>query len=210
MSEKVKISRKIYNAISSEIETTSEESLMLRHIKVKTRHDNSWIGDFSVLNNLSIEDMAKIIYSDGYEVEEEWKAGDWVSFNHARYGKVTGKIISIDKEKEEVFIDKWIDNHRAKTHLALIEKSTAQEIAQEKKRRFWAGIDREVDEYKHGDFIKTCDDDYGFVDTETLTPEVVEAGEEGILIRLIVQKDPLIFHADDITLDTPVENRLDQ
>lgn len=91
----------------------------------------SQFGEFFSKEDTLIKMAEAITY--GYEVEEpEFKTGDWVVCANTVF---------------QLFEDLGEWNKEEYRH------ATPEEIATEKKRRFWAAIDREVNEYRAGDIV---------------------------------------------------------
>lgn len=114
--------------------------------------------------------VARALYI-GYEVEPEYKIGDWVTVF-----KKTGTILEI-RENGEVMTDIKGDKYGANQifYTDAIRHATASEIEQEKERRFWSKHGREVKEYRKGDILK------GYVGIF----EVIEITDEDHSIRFI-------------------------
>jgi len=88
-------------------------------------------------------------FTDGYEVEPEFKVGDWIYIDecatHTNKEHVR-KIVAVNPPA--ITLD---DNWNIGLESGHIRHATPSEIKQEKERRFWAGLGREVNEYKKGD-----------------------------------------------------------
>ena len=135
----------------------------------------------------------------GYEVEPEFKVGDVVVFEYGNEVHVIGEIIEIETED---FIAAKVDDPKFPVpQLIAVSKlrhTTESEIAQEKERRFWSGLGREVNEYKIGDVVSTG----------SVTRPIKAIWNEGELsLEGLGAGNPYKF--DEVFLVCPVENRLD-
>ncbi len=136
------------------------EELKSEHLTgevVKTHLNDRWSLGLESLNDLTVDEFAQAYYSeDGYEVEPEFKKGDYVMVKWK------------NREKEEFYrvisIDPWgsiqietldgVPNASGHENTRL---ATPSEIAKEKERRFWKKHGRDVWELKNGDVL-VCDD----------------------------------------------------
>lgn len=94
----------------------------------------------------------------GYEVEPEFKVGDWVIYDDqiVRIKDVfTNNTVHTPYLKNFIVegIDKWFDLERVERH------ATPEEIAAEKERRWWSKHGREVWELKVGDVLLNRDNE---------------------------------------------------
>ncbi|MFD2658571.1 hypothetical protein [Gracilibacillus thailandensis] len=105
----------------------------------------SFTEDFSMnFNKMPFETFVEAL-KNGYEVEEEWKEGDWVT------DPKTGRVAQIDQrgyDGEKA----WVDDEEFNFFMNP-RHSTEQEIAQEKERRFFARHDRDAWELRKGDLL---------------------------------------------------------
>lgn len=93
-----------------------------------------------------VVDLLRAI-QEGYDVEPEYKVGDWIV-------RLNGTTFL--NEKAVVRVDKVSDIHLFYEHDIGIDKirirhATPEEIKAEKERRVWAGIGREVSEFGNED-----------------------------------------------------------
>ena len=143
---------------------------------------------------------------DGYEVEPEFKVGDWVvrtkELDHQNFheGKIF-KINSVIKSKltKELMVVDADDNSE---HIFNnIRHATPEEIAEEKERRWWAKHGREPWELRTDDVLTRNDDGFPwFVDGKRDTlPGYYLNGESFNLQDIIDRYRVMVF----------VENRLD-
>ena len=124
-----------------------------------------------------------------YEVEEEYTIGDWVIYLHSNQIFMV-KGIGIDGS---IMTD---DPTNGKyTHSSHYRKATPEEIAQEKERRFWAELGREVDGYKVGDVVSKSGN----------IQEISGTLRDGWKIQ--TYSSPV--YNDELTLICPVERRMD-
>lgn len=143
--EKVKITQEQADAIES-----IREGNGLTEANIRKQLDGDW-WDISArcdLNKLSIEEFLNAYYV-GYEVEEEFKVGDWIHTTYedgeVRIGSVLNFIFG-----SQPYTD---NNHIGETTHR--RHATPEEIATEKQRRFFAKNNREVWELKSGDIVRS-------------------------------------------------------
>src|SRR5690625_3495325 len=93
-------------------------------VEYKVKH--SFKGKLEALNSLTTDEFIRALYI-GYEVEPEYKVGDWIK---SKLGKGIGKIIDIDDTWY------WTDFGLAvPKEDDVIRYATDEEIAKEKQRR---------------------------------------------------------------------------
>lgn len=145
------------------------------------------------LNSLNTLNLAKALIV-GYEVEPEFKVGDWVVHD---LNKKTQKIIR-KANPASGDCGKFILENEKGVLPAYLRHATPEEIKQEKERRFWKGLGREVNEYKIGDVVST-----GSITRpiETIWKEA-ELSLEGMGMSNY-------YKLDEIFMVCPVEKRLD-
>ena len=103
----------------------------------------NWNDGQRGLQGLTTNELIRALYI-GYEVEPEFKIGQWVK---SRHGKGIGKIVKISKQGYHTDFNMIADADD-------IRHATPQEIATEKTRRWWAKHNREPFELVKGDVIK--------------------------------------------------------
>lgn len=139
--EKVKLTREQANAIEYALQEVDEYKgnldRLLRHASM---NNVNFRNELHLLDTIDIVTLAKALYI-GYEVEPEFKVGDWV------VNISNGYIKLIENEREANFLNNdYIKRHE-------LRHATSEEIAEEKERRWWAKHGREVWELKVGDFL---------------------------------------------------------
>lgn len=103
-------------------------------------------GEDESIAEMTDDELIEALYI-GYEVEPEFKVGDWVILQNGKIGKIewinySKNLVSIyDCEVGVVCIDD-IERH-----------ATPEEIAAEKERRWWAKHGRDVWELRPGDLL---------------------------------------------------------
>lgn len=85
-------------------------------------------------------------FVNGYEVEPEFKAGDW---KVVEYSREIGQVVEYFKEKQRVELDCNYFTYKKGD----LRDATPEEIAEEKERRWWEGIGRCVRQFKEGDIV---------------------------------------------------------
>lgn len=103
-------------------------------------------GEDESIAEMTVDELIKALYI-GYEVEPEFKVGDWVVNANGTIGKITN-INEFGEfegfwEKTEMLCEK--DN--------FVRHATPEEIAAEKERRWWAKHGRDVWELRPGDLL---------------------------------------------------------
>jgi hypothetical protein len=154
---------------------------------------------FEIVNqDKSLWPLLTSILKNGYEIEE-FKVGDWVVFKSGLISKITKTDISHKKE-QLIQVDNIEPGEDADDEYIpvshVVRKATPEEIADEKERRKWAAIGREVGEYHAGDFVRHKRygiDMVGFVDAN------------GIYLKALKN----YYDKDQIELICPVEQRFD-
>src|SRR5690625_3369880 len=126
---------------AEEIKKIEDVDYAINILSLSKRPDNP-------LAELSIAEVARALYI-GYEVEPEFKVGDWVVHVHGYIGKIT-KITN----KGVVFIDAKMGNGRfVNTFPVHYRHATSEEIAKEKEWRFFARHGRKPWELKIFDIL---------------------------------------------------------
>lgn len=99
------------------------------------------------LHGLCVMDLARALLI-GYEVESQYEVGDVVRYWRTDYATAIGKITYIDYESKKVHFD---NTTFVKSTHDITGYATPEEVAQEKEKRFWKSIGREVGEFRKGD-----------------------------------------------------------
>ncbi|GIO25358.1 hypothetical protein [Oceanobacillus sp. J11TS1] len=206
--EKIKLTQEQLEKIERELDGTerSEVKLLTRHTKCVVTDDDTWINDYKCLNKLSLEDMARILFIPGsYEVIPEFEPGDWVVTKTGYVGEIEfiddfGGWANIgyskDTKQSGVCLAETFNLDEIERH------ATPEEIANEKKRRFWKRLGRGVDEYRRGDIVQTS--------TSKSAYFTVLANEEIESDLICFPGANRAFEFKDIHLVVPVEQRLDK
>ncbi|MEK3935967.1 hypothetical protein MKY41_11620 [Sporosarcina sp. FSL W7-1349] len=154
MTEKVKLTREQDTRLKEMLKDVmySKGSILVQQAK-------GWRdGNNICLNALSLDQLAKVLYEpNSYEVEEEYKVGDWKKVQLANKKWVIGKIDTVTfKEKAEEIALNYLDEDRVWRRVWESAKCsfnpTPEEIKNEKERRAWAKIGRGPGEFRDGDF----------------------------------------------------------
>lgn len=97
-------------------------------IRVHVHETYRWFGEYSPLNQISLEDLIRALYA-GYEVDSGIKVGDWVS-----YGEFTTQVTRIEGFKI------WADWHNSGdagdeswVHEDVVRLASENEIAKAKR-----------------------------------------------------------------------------
>lgn len=120
-----------------------------------------WMKNFSIwepvtgpLIEMKLDDLIRSLYI-GYEVEPEFKIGDWIYISSEgthNSKEMVAKVESKYNESQLCLDNNW--NIGAGSQY--IRHATPSEIAEEKERRFWNRNDRDVWELRKGDVL-ICD-----------------------------------------------------
>src|SRR5699024_5409243 len=164
--------------------------------KVKlTRDQRQTVKNFMNNGNilkLTVNELDKVIDGE-YEVESEFKVGDWVL-------DVYEGITRIDsKEKEGLWIGEgtltWV-NYDGECYERL-RHATPEEIAEEKQRRWWAKHGREVWELRENDLLY-YDDEFKEVEEVTDIGAIMLSSERVYIpIKTIKNKYIVVCFAED-------------
>lgn len=103
-------------------------------------------GLYRSLRELSVSELAKALYI-GYEVEPEFKVGDWV------YNEKAGTVARVG-ERYDGGEWVWVDDEEFTFYSVNDTRhATPEEIEKEKERRWWAKHGRDVWELRKGDLL---------------------------------------------------------
>ncbi|MFD1205814.1 hypothetical protein ACFQ38_12005 [Sporosarcina contaminans] len=144
MTEKVKLTSEQATAIEYLRDTKfHDEGIISSHARTPMGWEANYTEPLNGLPLLTLVDALRI----GYEVEEEYKVGDWIV-------RLDGKRFANDEIA--VQIDSVGEFHlTCEGSLAVkrdkVRHATPEEIKAEKERRVWAKIGREPGEFRDGD-----------------------------------------------------------
>ncbi|WP_199425797.1 hypothetical protein [Thermaerobacillus caldiproteolyticus] len=124
------------------------KEIVILHVQ---KYGCDWVGKGEGINGLDVDTLIKALYI-GYEIEEPFKVGDWVTWEY-RSTKYTGKILEISDNDVLTDVKGSIYGANQRFLKNKIRKATPEEIAAEKERRKWAAIRRKVGEYKTNDIV---------------------------------------------------------
>lgn len=117
------------------------------------KNPSRFAGWLLPIKEMDVLDIEKAFRGD-YEVEPEYKVGDWVvNKNLANIGKI--KNIELLKSGEEYFRGFWSNGspmHCLKGNLK--RHAIPEEIAEEKERRWWERQGRKFREIREGDIVE--------------------------------------------------------
>lgn len=137
--EKVKVTKEQAEAIEKYANSNKKELCIENWVKGHF-HTNK------VLSELSLEELAKALYI-GYEVEPEFKVGDWV------YNEKAGTVARVG-ERYDGGEWVWVDDEEFTFYSVNDTRhATPEEIEKEKERRWWAEHGRDVWELKTKDML---------------------------------------------------------
>src|SRR5690625_2377859 len=139
--EKVKLTQEQVEALQNRL-TFLKKSEIIRHHAV---YSEPWNGIHECLNSINLDDMIRALYI-GYEVEPEFKVGDWVTCS------LFSGVYEITEDNQFLGIVQ-LDNNGGGIHESRLRHATPEEIAKEKERRMFATYDREPWEIKANDIL---------------------------------------------------------
>ena|SRR5690625_4134508 len=188
--EKVKLTKEQANAIEWALQKENEYSPD-RLLRLRSSDNANFHNELYPLNDIDIAVLARALYI-GYEVEPEFKVGDWVV--SVKTGFV-GTIL-------DIFSDGMAHlSWRGSVAIKNLRHATPEEIQQEKERRWWAKHGREVWELKAGDFL--IYKKFGTIE------EVKEVNEQRYLIGKLTGYMELDYIKDNYSVAFFVEDRKD-
>lgn len=192
------------DAIGYAIERHSRVRLIDTYMK---NGNGCFVEKLKQLYKMSYDDFFRCLYI-GYEVEPEFKVGDWVVTKSGYVGEIEfinefegWANIGYSKETKErgVCLAKTFKLNEIERH------ATESEIAQEKERRKWEKIGRKLGEYHHYDIaLDLINDVYVEVDD----PDAYPGGSMRVA-SLDDTLDSWMVNPVNLTLVCPAENRLD-
>lgn len=195
MSEKVKVSHR-QNIALDEMKNQNNDDWFINNHQSACGYDENW----SSLEKLSVAELSRALYI-GYEVEEEYKIGDWVFVD---WNLSDGEVYEvIDIEKGCVRID-WKGNQWPS--MDIVRHATEEEITQEKERRFWNSLGRDVWELKLGDILSRSHEDFA----ESITVKEIKDDINHIVFFEETFSKHIHTVRNKFKLACPVEQRLDQ
>jgi len=133
--EKVKISQKQADAIEKYKQEARKQHAKMTNVKPPFDTE-SWALP---LHFLSTTDFSRALFS-GYEVEDEFKDGDWVAVEWDE-GKDINVIVGFESHGRMIVDNEGLNNTPPN---GIVRHATDEEIATEKQRRFWNGNNRDV------------------------------------------------------------------
>ncbi len=144
MTEKVKVTQEQFDWL--ERYKSDEEINYAIDIHPHKKRPDSPIADWMP------SEIAQALYN-GYEVKQTpLKIGDWAKVEFRNGGKAIG-VIDTTSFDDVIFnyLDIDMSIHRIRKNRAMVTVPTPEEIKQEKERRLWKSIGREVGEFWDGD-----------------------------------------------------------
>lgn len=156
MSKKVKVTREQAEGIESIKNTILKNIAELKHFPARFYEEERPVSE------LDLKDIESALF-DGYEVEEEFKEGDWCIWEAEEGPNPKGAFMLREEgtrdDEKGFFPDEWPSPYCGGYAIPVsqLRHATAQEIAQEKERRWWTKHGRGVWELKQGDFLVNSD-----------------------------------------------------
>lgn len=114
----------------------------------------SFHSELYALNNLDVVKLAKVLFvPNGYEVEPEFKVGDWV-YVKGIFKSVSPEIAKVtDVKTHRMILDNGFDLGKGSITSDTVRHATPKEIEEEKERRWWDKQGRKPWELKQGDIV---------------------------------------------------------
>lgn len=184
--KKVKITQEQAEAIER-IKKEHLEHLIKIKKKPFTYHVRPW--EEPILK-LEPEDIQSALF-EGYEVEPEFKVGDWVVVRFEGEEWIT----DLTKESEfgGFYTDSRLPGEKQKFYSgSILRHATPEEIATEKTRRWWDKHGREPWEIKEGDCLMKKDDPH------TCTVSFVESVDEKSVLLVNGKRDEFYQGKDEL------------
>src|SRR5690625_729054 len=154
--EKVKLTQKQADAIEDLLKQYGDREILIHEYLYLTGEINN---NIEVIKRMNYDTFFGALYV-GYEVEPEFKVGDWVFIDYGEAGTEIGFIKGWINEPHSFYIDKC--HFGANVNEA--RHATPEEIAKEKERRWFAKHDRKPWELKEGDILS----EHGNCRTQTI------------------------------------------
>lgn len=153
--KKAKVTQEQAEAI--EIIKSDDKKYGCFEANLRVQVEKGWTGNiFECLNEIKTEDYVRALFV-GYEVEPEYKVGDWVIYKRFNGENLIGRI-ERDVDSNELAIKLAISDDPQLGIIKFITRhATTEEIATEKTRRWWSNNNRDVWELKRGDLIASQD-----------------------------------------------------
>ena len=138
---KVILTKEQANEIEIRKQNFSNESTIKKHLE-------GW-KSIRILNLLTLDELIRALYI-GYEVEEEFKVGEWIHVDKYGNGKNT-KVVVVSNIWDGM--DR-VGFKGGSSHISNVRHATPEEIAEEKQRRFWSDNNRDLWHIKRFDILK--------------------------------------------------------
>src|SRR5690625_1538506 len=145
------------------VKVTAKQAAEIEHYKQKGEEQIDYLIDIHSLNKRPDLAIAKMKPSQlvralhfGYEVEPEFKVGDWVFWETKSNGPIPKTAFKIETIiKDGVYPDEWPSPYAGGEPIPIEElrHATPEEIAAEKERRWWAKHGRNLWELRKGDLL---------------------------------------------------------
>lgn len=168
MVEKVKLTREQVDAIEKYKSQGHNLAVFVAHGKT------GFHGELEPLRTLSIDEMGRLLYEpDSYEVEPEYKVGDWIVFESVIKDLLIGRVEKVSKTNVDT---DYIGSNGYKQNFSIggIRHASYEEVRVEKERRVWAKTGREVGEFRDGDFVINSQDVLIRVDSDNKAIRISE------------------------------------
>ncbi|MEK5070745.1 hypothetical protein [Sporosarcina sp. FSL K6-1508] len=158
MTEKVKLPQAVAEAITSMRDSEISDFGIVAFVSRWNGAEPDGakvIRDWSFQNDSAGKLLSALV--NGYEVDPEYKVGDWVARIDGKniYPKGEIKVVEvfagIERLGKREMVRHGTDGEWG-IPVAQLRHATPKEIKAEQERRVWAGIGREVGEFRDGDF----------------------------------------------------------
>src|SRR5690625_2696514 len=142
--EKVKLTQEQAEDLEEALHAYEDDKDHMLNVFVRAKDTSDW----GSISHFSPSKIAKALYI-GYEVELEFKAGDWVKVFWSNSNPSIHKLLSVDDEFARIDGDQ-LNKMPPKD---IIGKPTSEEIEKEKECRWWFRHNRDVWELREGDIL---------------------------------------------------------
>ena len=149
MTGKVELTRKQADAIEYFKNKLGDERIIMLHAEMLLDSEHEQIDQQENLDGISLLTLVDALRI-GYEVEPQYKVGDWIVFENAVNVSLVCAIENVGNSSVDT---DYVGSNGCKQSFNKnrIRHATPEEIKSEKESRLWAKIGREVGEFKEQD-----------------------------------------------------------
>lgn len=148
MTEKVKLTREQAEAIKELKKRKFDDDVIVHNTVFYQVTERERDTLYTALKDIHLDSLIRALYI-GYEIEEEYKVGDWVVITEEHNSK--GKVLQIKIVESAILNLDYGNGFQSWWPVSSLRHATPEEIKTEQERRVWAKIGREVGEFRDGD-----------------------------------------------------------